>query len=206
MSKAPARPCTPEEYLEFERAAEAKHEFYAGQIFAMAGASFPHVRIVSHLMMAFGARLENTPCLPLCNDLRVRTPSGLYTYPDVLVVCGEPELSDTRNDTLLNPQIVIEVLSPSTENYDRGNRFDHYRTILALKEYILVAQDRPQVVQFARQPNQIEWLSSWHNGLEDILRLKSISCDIPLGDIYRQIDFPEDLPLLRPHDPHDART
>src|SRR5439155_8619271 len=106
----------------------------------------PHIRIVKNLMLALGKRLEETDCEPLCNDLRVKTTTGLYTYPDVIVVCGEPELEDTWKDTLLNPRILIEVLSPSTQHYDRGEKFEHYRTIQSLREYLLVSQDRPQIV------------------------------------------------------------
>lgn len=202
MSSVPDRRYTPEEYLAFERASETKHEYYAGQIFAMTGAKLPHIRIVKNLMVALGKRLEETDCEPLCSDLRVKTTTGLYTYPDVIVVCGEPELEDTWRDTLLNPRILIEVLSPSTQDYDRGEKFEHYRTIPSLREYILVSQDRPQIVQSMRQASSDEWLSVWQVGVDEMLKLKSISCEIPLAEIYRQIEFPENHPPLRPHDPH----
>lgn len=201
MSGVPERWYSPEEYLAFERASETKHEYFAGRIYAMAGASLPHVMIVSQLMASLTSRLKGSPCLPLCNDLRVKTTDGVYTYPDVLIVCEEPLLEDLGKDTLLNPQIVIEVLSPSTESYDRSDKFIHYQSIASLKEYILVAQDRPQVVQYSRQPDGTDWNSSWRNGLSESLKFKSIACDIELSEIYSRIIFPHDLPLLRPHDP-----
>jgi len=201
MSSVPDRRYTPEEYLAFERVSETKHEYYAGQIYAMTGASLLHVRIVGNLMRILGNQLLNSGCVSLCNDLRVKTADGVYTYPDVLVVCDEPLLEDTRKDTLLNPQIVIEVLSPSTENYDRGNKFVHYQSIASLEEYILVAQDRPQVVQYTRQPDRKDWNSIWLNGLSESLSLKPLACNIPLSELYLQIVFPDDLPLLHPHDP-----
>jgi Uma2 family endonuclease len=202
MSSVPDRRYTVEEYLAFERASQTKHEYYDGRIYAMTGASLPHALIVSNLMSSLHNKLKGSPCLALCNDLRVGTTDGVYTYPDVLVVCEEPQLEDSWKDTLLNPQIVIEVLSPSTESYDRGDKFVHYQSIPSLKEYILIAQDRPQVVHFTRQPDGSDWNSSWHNGPSESLTFKSIPGDIALKEIYDRVAFPSDKPLLRPHDPH----
>lgn len=204
MSGIPDRFFTPEEYLAFERAAERKHEYFAGRIFAMAGAKLAHIRIVRNLMLALGTRLQESDCEPLCNDMRVKTRSGLYTYPDVVVVCGQPELEDSFKDTMLNPRILIEVLSPSTQDYDRGEKFEHYRTIPSLGEYIVVFQDRPEIVQTVRQPNGNEWLSAWKTDISETLSLTSINCEVPMSEIYRQIDFPQELRILRPHDPHAA--
>jgi Uma2 family endonuclease len=206
MSGVPERRYTVKEYLAFEREAETKHEFFDGRIYAMSGASLPHIRIVRNLMRALDNVLQGTNCEPLANDMRVRTADNFYTYPDVVVVCGKPELEDDAHDTLLNPRILIEVLSPSTENYDRVRKFDKYRTITTVSDYVMVAQDRPQVIQAMRQTDNTDWLTSWRNGLDDVLNLKFIARQIPLREIYRQIDFPEDLPLLRSHDPHASDT
>ena len=137
MATQPKTHLTPEQYLEIERKAEFKSEYYQGEMFAMSGASYPHIGIVANAVASLHQQLRRGPCRPLSNDMRVRvTATGLYTYPDVVVVCGEPRFLDDTFDTLLNPTVIIEVLSESTEAYDRGQKFEQYRSLESLAEYV----------------------------------------------------------------------
>ena len=146
MSAAPKRLLTPEEYLAQEELAEFRSEYYRGQVFAMSGGSFSHVFINDNLALEIGAQLKGSPCRFGSSDLRVRVAAtGLYTYPDAVIICGAPDLLRGPTDTLLNPRVVIEILSPSTESYDRTQKFDHYRQLPTLQEYVLVAQNRARV-------------------------------------------------------------
>ncbi len=181
---------TPEEYLALERICEAKHEYYSGEIFAMSGASKWHVLIVTNLVYELQSQLKGGPCQVYSTDLRVRVaPTGLYTYPDVISLCDEPRFSDEQQDTLLNPALIIEVLSESTKDYDRGGKFEQYRTIESFVEYLLIAQDRPHVEHYFRQPDG-SWILHETNNLEDTIQLKSVPCSLRLSEIYNKIDFP----------------
>jgi len=152
MSSQRATLLTPEEYLEIERRAERKSEYYKGEMFAMAGASRKHGLIVTNLVAELRQQLKKKPCQVYSADMRLRVvPTGLYTYPDVIVVWGAAEFADDQQDTLLNPTVVIEVLPKSTEDYDRGRKFEHYRTLPSLTDYLAVAQDRPHVEHSYRQ-------------------------------------------------------
>ena len=191
MSTRPKPFLTPEEYLTSERAGEQKHEYYHGEVFAMVGASFEHVRITGNLFASLHGQLQGRPCDVFASDLRVRVSrTCLYTYPDVGVVCDEPEFDDQHNDTLLNPKVIIEVLSPSTEGYDRGKKFAHYRTVESLVEYLLVSQDQPRVEQYIRQPND-DWLLHEAAELEETIHLRSIECDLKLSDVYANVELSE---------------
>src|SRR5271157_364012 len=149
---------TEEQYLEIERKAEYKSEFFQGEMFAMAGAGYAHNLLIMNAGAALHQQFRSRPCVVLPNDMRVRvSKTGLYTYPDLVALCGKPELLDARQDTLLNPNLIVEVLSPSTEAYDRGQKFAHYRAIESLSEYLLVSSDRVQVDLFTRQPDG-RWL------------------------------------------------
>lgn len=179
---------TPEEYLRMERASEEKHEYFRGEIFAMTGASENHNIVVGSTYAALYIQLRRRPCQIYPSDMRVRIPStGLYTYPDISVVCGTPEFEDTVLDTLLNPTVIIEVLSSSTEQYDRGKKFQHYRTIASLQEYILIAQDSFRIEQFSRKGNQ--WILTDAKTLESVIQLTSIDCTIALSDVYEKVSF-----------------
>src|SRR4051812_39435033 len=150
---------TAEQYLAIERKSEVKHEFYRGEMFAMAGASRAHNLIAFNFAVALGNQLADRPCEAYVGDMRVRIEStGLYTYPDIVVVCGEPKFLDGESDTLLNPTLIVEVLSPATENYDRSRKFAHYRSIPSLREYITIAQDRVWVERHVKRDG--EW-SLW---------------------------------------------
>jgi Uma2 family endonuclease len=143
---------TEDEYLAIERLAEFRSEFYNGEMFALAGASRRHNRIVTNLVIALGTQLRYRPCNVYSNDMRVRVANtGLFTYPDVVVTCGEEEFADDEQDTLLNPLVIFEVLSDSTEAYDRGKTFEHYQSIESLSTYVLVAQDAPRIERYVGQ-------------------------------------------------------
>jgi len=158
MSAQPQPRLTPEQYLEAERAAEFRSEYYGGHIFAMSGGSYRHAQIIGGVVRELGNALKTRPCSVVTNDLRLRvSPDGLYTYPDVLVICGEPQFADYQRDTLLNPALIVEVLSPSTEAYDRGFKAQQYRTLASLEEYVLVSQAEPRLEVFRRQPGG-HWL------------------------------------------------
>ncbi|HEX6985850.1 MAG TPA: Uma2 family endonuclease [Planctomycetaceae bacterium] len=153
---------TVEEYLAFERGAPSKHEYFAGNIYAMTGASRRHVLIVTNLVTALTNRLADRPCEVYSNDMRLKVSStGLYTYPDVMVACGEPRFEDAEIDTLLNPQVVVEILSRSTKDYDLGEKFEHYREVESITDYVLVSQDARRVERRSRQPNGA-WTVSEH--------------------------------------------
>lgn len=194
--RALQRRFTPEEYLMLERKAERRSEYFDGQIFAMAGASRRHILITASLSRRLGNQLENRPCEVYPTDMRVRVrPTGLYTYPDIVIVCGGPQFDDKESDTLLNPTVLIEVLSPTTEAYDRGEKFSQYRRLTSLREYVLVAQDKVRVECYRRQGDF--WVLSEVSDLDKALRLESIDCEVPLREIYERIDFSEEGEGLR---------
>ena len=177
---------TPEEYLVSERKATLKSEYINGEILAMSGASLAHTRITADIVTELNIQLRGRECEVISNDMRVKTgPKGAYFYPDVIVFCGDPQFEDNVFDTLLNPILVVEVLSPSTEAYDKGEKFRHYQELASLQEYILVSQDRVRVEQYRLLKTQ--WGQTEFRALEDILSLASIGCELPLRDIYRRV-------------------
>jgi len=187
---------TAAEYLALERAADTKSEFFDGEMFAMAGATEPHILITVNLVMSLGVQLRGRSCRLYANEMRVKVdPTGLYTYPDVVVVCGERRLEDDHHDTLLNPTLIIEVLSPSTEAYDRGKKFGHYRRLESLREYVLIAQDRCSVESFSRREVGGEWKITELNDLNGRLHLASIDCDLALADVYDRVELPSAVSL-----------
>jgi Uma2 family endonuclease len=194
VSTQPKTFLTPEQYLEIERAAEYKSEYYDGEMFAMAGAGEAHNVLAGNLVTGLNNQLRSRPCRVYPSDMRVRVrATGLYTYPDVVVVCGERRFLDEQRDTLLNPSLLVEVLSPSTEAYDRGRKFKHYRSIESLREYLLVASDRVQAELYTRQPDG-RWLLTSADRLEDSLDLESIGCRLALMDLYEKVDLPGSQP------------
>jgi Uma2 family endonuclease len=194
MSTAPKRLMTPEEYLAYERSSEEKHEFYRGEIFAMSGMSYEHSQINANLMRELGNRLAGSTCEPHASDLRVCVhPSGLYTYPDVLVVCGRPSFLDKRFDTLLNPTMIVEILSQSTQSYDRGAKFEQYQRIESLRVYVLVSQEAVRVEWFTRGEDGA-WIYRAVNGVDGVLDLSevlAVPVSIRLGAIYERVEFGE---------------
>ena len=185
----------PEEYITLERKAipdaeTVRSEYVKGKIIAMSGASREHNLITSNLSGELRNLLKGSECETYANEMRVSTPStSSYFYPDVVVVCEEPRFEDDVFDTLLNPIILVEVLSPSTEAYDRGEKFIHYRQLPSLQEYILVAQDKICVERFSRQENN--WILTDFQNLEELLPLISVQCELPLREIYDRVTFPE---------------
>jgi Uma2 family endonuclease len=198
MSTEPKTYLTPEQYLEIERNAEFKSEYYQGEMFAMgeargefamAGARWNHNRLIWNLIAQLDRQLRSRPCQGAPSDIRVYAPAtGLYTYPDVLVVCGEPQFVDEQRDTLLNPTLIVEVLSPSTEAYDRGRKFEHYRSIPSLQQYLLVATDRVHVDWYTRQPNG-QWLLASAGKPEEMITLDSVGCQLTASDLYEKVEL-----------------
>jgi Uma2 family endonuclease len=193
MSALPKpRKLTVQEYLAIENAAALKSEFFDGEMFAMAGALPPHNKIKSQLEGEFYLRLKGSPCGTTSSDQRIKVGrTGLYTYPDIVIICGEPELDPNDRSTIVNPLVLIEVLSESTEHYDRTIKFDHYRKIDSAREYVLVSQDQPRVERYVRGGDD-RWTHDAFVGLDATFSLESVPAkDISLADIYRGIMFPE---------------
>jgi len=189
MSVQPNPYFTPAEYLAIERAATERSEYIDGEIVAMAGASREHSLITTNSVRELSQQVKRRPCEVHSNDLRVYIPAAhLYTYPDVMAFCGEAKFEDTLRDTLLNPTVIIEVLSPSTEAYDRGKKFEFYRSIPSFREYLLVAQDEPRVEQFTLQTDG-RWIFTATAGLEGTVTLSSISCVLAMAEIYDKVDL-----------------
>ncbi len=182
---------SPAEYLALERKADFKSEYHDGFITAMAGTSREHNLITLNFGREISSQLKERPCEAYVSDMRVHIDrTGLYTYPDVVVVCGEPQFEDDEVDTLLNPTAIVEVLSPTTETYDRGKKFLHYRRLPSLREYVLVSQDKVLVERFTRQGD--DWLLTELNQIDDTLRLDSIDCELPLREIYAKVKLGAD--------------
>ena len=180
---------TAEQYLDLERHSEIRHEFLHGTVYAMSGASRAHSAICFNLTGCLHPQLRGTPCTGYTSDMKVRaSDASLYAYPDLTVVCGEPILHDDHGDVLLNPVVIFEVLSRSTEAYDRGEKFERYKTIETLTDYVLVSQDRPRLEHFSRQSDGT-WKSEEVSGLESSLDIASIDCRLPLAEVYDRIEF-----------------
>jgi Uma2 family endonuclease len=179
---------TPQEYLAIERKAEIKSEYFAGEMFAMAGASRRHNMIAANVIRALGNQLLDRPCNVYPGDLRVKIPrTGKYTYPDAVVACEPEQFEDEYNDTLLNPAVIIEVLSDTTEAYDRGKKFEHYQRIESLREYILISQYQCRVEQYIRQ-NDNSWTYREFHERDDVVSIDPINCSLALDDIYAKVD------------------
>ena len=179
---------TPGEYLDLERKSEIRSEYVAGRIFMMSGASRRHNLIAGNLYREISSQMRGKACEAYIGDMRVKVgPTGMYTYPDVVAVCGEPRFEDAHVDTLLNPMVIVEVLSESTEAYDRGEKFAHYRRLDTLREYVLVAQDKVRVEHYLREGEQ--WILSEISDPDNTLHLASIDCDVVLAAIYEKVEF-----------------
>lgn len=194
---------TAEDYLRFERASDERHEYWDGEIFAMAGESYNHGLISSNLMIELGLRLKKTPCRVFSKDMKIRSGSdidlhkslkGFFSYPDIVVVCGAPRTHDKAEDVILNPAVIIEVLSPTTEKFDRGDKFHRYRENLpTLTDYVLVSQNRPMIDHFRRAAEgNGDWIYTPFGGLETIWNLKNLEISIPLADVYDGVEFPSE--------------
>lgn len=176
-----------EEYLVRERAAEYRSEYLAGEVRAMTGASRKHNRIAMNLGALLHGQLRGGPCEPFMSDMRVKVErTGAYFYPDVVVACSGSRLEDEHQDTLLNPVLIVEVLSPSTADYDHGVKWEMYRRLPSLQDYLLVSQGEPRVERYARQAEGL-WLFSEASGLDEVLQLDSIGCTLALRDVYERV-------------------
>jgi Uma2 family endonuclease len=182
---------TEADYLQRERTSTTKHEYFAGEIFAMTGASESHNLIASNVTAAFHRQLRGRPCRIYPSDMRLKVvETGLNTYPDLTIVCGLPEFSDPiKRDTLINPTAIIEILSPSTERYDRGLKFQNYRTITSLQDYLLIAQDTAHIERYTRH-EQNQWILTEVIGLDSSLPIVSLAVTLDLADVYEQIELP----------------
>jgi Uma2 family endonuclease len=187
MATAPVSRLSAEEYLALERQSAERHEFLGGEIFAMTGASRRHNLIAGNVFAALHVQLAGRGCEVYTHDMRVRVPAAdLFTYPDVVVACGGPQFADAETDTLVNPTLIVEVLSPTTESYDRGNKFAHYRTLPSLAEYLLLAQDRVRAEHFVRQGDG-GWLLTETADPAAVLHLPSIRCSLALAVVYDRV-------------------
>lgn len=178
---------SPEEYLALERKAEFKSEYVDGVIYAMAGGSRSHHLLAGNMLTALNIELRHTSCEVYGSDLKVHAPaSGKFFYPDVTVGCGKLEFLDDKKDALLNPVLLIEVLSESTSAYDRGKKFQYYQEIESFREYLLVSQDEPIIERFVRQPGR-DWLYTKFEGLDAAIELQTVGCRLELKDIYAKV-------------------
>lgn len=194
MSAALRLRMTEAEYLAFDGVDDIKYEFYADEAFAMAGGSANHSRITLNAGATLRAAVRGTGCEAFDSNLRVKIErTGLMTYPDATVVCGKPRFC--QKDTLANPRVLVEVLSPSTENYDRGTKFTHYQKLDSLQEYLLVSQDKVHVDHYTRQPDG-RWLFSVYERPDASICLASIPCEFPVAEFYENVTFEESAPGL----------
>jgi Uma2 family endonuclease len=180
---------TVEEYLAFERQSEERHEYFDGEIFAMSGASEQHILITGNTFSSLLVQLRKRPCKVYPIVMRVKVSPIKYTYPDISVICGEPQFEGPIVDMLLNPTVIVEVLSPSTEIYDRGKKFEYYQTLESLQEYLLIAQDIVRIEHYVRQTSG-GWFYSQVKTLESVIELPSINCTLLLTDVYDKVTFP----------------
>ena len=185
----PIQRLTEAEYLELERRAESRSEFFEGEVFAMAGGTPVHSQIATNLVRELGNKLKGRPCVVYNSDLRLKVEvTGLVTYPDLSVVCGPLQFAAGTDDTVVNPTVVVEVLSDSTEAYDRGRKFENYRQMPSLREYLLVSQKEPRIEQFVRQENG-QWLLREAVGLAAALPLPSLEIQISLAEVFAGVEF-----------------
>jgi len=187
MSTQPKPLLTPEEYLATEREAEFKSQYFNGEMFMMAGATEAHNTIAMNIVGALHPQLRDRECRVFSSDMRVKVSAlGKYTYPDVSVVCGKREFEDDHNDVLLNPNVIFEILCESTEAYDRGKKFEHYRYLDSLLEYILVALDAIRIEQYVRQSDRT-WTYREYHEKEDVVNLESVECSLALAEVYLKV-------------------
>jgi Uma2 family endonuclease len=192
MSTLPTSYLTPEQYLEIEREAEFRSEYLRGQMHAMSGGTLNHARIVANVLSRLHEQLRGRPCEPAANDLRVYIArENVYTYPDIVVTCGPVQFQDARRDTIMDATAIVEVLSPSTRNYDRGEKFRFYRSLPSFSEYLLLAQNTIRAEHHQRQPDG-SWLFREFTAPGDLVELKSIGCRLHAEPLYERVTFESD--------------
>jgi Uma2 family endonuclease len=199
MSAIPKHKMTVEEYIEFDKNNEGRWEYFDGEVIDMAGGILNHNQIASNISRVLGNKLEEKGCRALPGDMRLKVPKALpYRYPDVVVVCGEPVVETVQGqEMLVNPLLIVEVLSASTKAYDFDLKFRAYQSIESFREYLLVAQDRPQVTQYVRQPDG-QWLRRDIEGMESVVKLASADCELTFSEIYRLVTLPPVESVIRP--------
>jgi Uma2 family endonuclease len=190
MAANPEQRYTLEEYLELDRTSEERLEFWDGEVFCMSGGSATHERILRDMLIYLTLKIGERGCEAFTSNMRIKVPSAPpYRYADLSALCGEAQFVEVSGvDTLTNPQLIVEVLSPSTEAYDRGDKFTHYKSIPSLREYLLVAQHRPHVTHLFKQ-DDATWIHTEANDLDSTLKLNSLDCELPLIEIYRGVSF-----------------
>ncbi|MGE0374674.1 MAG: Uma2 family endonuclease [Planctomycetaceae bacterium] len=189
MSSAALKRISWEEYVELERRAIEKSQFFDGELFAMAGGTFNHSLVATNFTREAGNALKGSGCRVNSSDLRILCPSGLGTYPDASIVCGEPQFQGEKQETLLNPVAIVEVLSPTTEGFDRGKKFEHYQSLRSLQEYVLISQDHVWIDHFARQSQTRKWLLTTYSDLEGRLELPAVNISLSIAEIYAKVMF-----------------
>jgi len=189
MHKHALKYLTPEEYLAMEETAEYRSDYYKGDIFALAGGSINHNRIIRNLATKLDQALSNTSCEAFINDIKIWIKAKeLFTYPDVVIICGKPEFYPDRDDTITNPILIIEVLSESTKNYDRIEKFEFYRSIPTFQEYILVDQYRVHIDHYYLE-SKGKWIYTEYTDMKDVLKFNKIAAQVSLQDIYKKVEF-----------------
>ena len=189
MSALPEQYLSLQDYFQLEETSEMKHEYYQGTIYDMAGANLRHNLIVTNLISSLHTQLRGSACNVFPSDLRIKVEAiGLYTYPDLSILCGDVQYADGREDCVSNPALLIEVLSPNTERYDRGKKFQYYRTIETLHDYLLIAQDNAHVEHYVRQDAQ-RWMLMEYSGDDQSIPLDAIGCTLTLASIYENVVF-----------------
>jgi len=192
MSARPVSYLTPEQYLEIERAAEFRSEYLRGQMYAMSGGTLNHARIVLNVALRLAEQLRGGPCEPAANDLRLYIArEDVYTYPDIVVTCGPVRFQDKHRDSIVDATVIVEVLSSSTRNYDRGEKFRFYRSLDSFSEYLLLAQDTQRAEHHVRQPDG-SWLFREFTAQEDVIALRSIGCRLQLESLYERVTFEDE--------------
>ena len=190
MGALPVTKLTVEEYLALDRASDSRLEYYDGEVFPMQAGTMAHSLLIANASLCLGERLRRTPCRVATASLRVRVTPAKFVYPDALVFCGNPLLTDEQADTITNPKVIIEVLSPSTGGFDYSNKLAFYRNLASFEEYLLISQDRPHVDVFRKGPDG-RWILNPYTGLDTTIVVESLGIQIPMAELYDRIDFPD---------------
>lgn len=186
---------SPQKYLDIERKSEFKSEYYNGEMFALAGASLNHNRICGNIHVSLANQFRDKNCEVFQSDLRIKVQeSGLFTYPDIVIICGEPEFYDEQRDTVTNPEVIMEVLSISTEGYDRGLKFELYRRLNTLKDYLLISQGKIAIEYYSKNPDN-SWTLKEYNNLSQQICIQSINCNLDLKEVYSKVEFEKEIRL-----------
>jgi Uma2 family endonuclease len=190
---------TLDDYIELEKTSDDKLEYYDGNVWSMSGASLPHNQVQINLIVSLQSKLRGKNCSIFPSDMRVKVPAyPPYRYPDLSALCGTTEIEKFKGlDVLTNPQLIVEILSDSTEAFDRGDKFTYYKSIASFSEYLLIAQHRPHVTQYVRQTDD-SWSYREVNSLDETIYIASLDCELNLRELYQNVVFPDNSPLLRP--------